>query len=50
LWETKSNNYNQHWKKVSIDGNTCRLEKRNAVGFSIDGKGGGEWSEYIFVE
>jgi len=37
LWVTNPNNFNQQWRKISITGNTFRLQKRNAPNFSIDG-------------
>lgn len=41
LWQCGTNNQNQHWRKVAITGDNYRLEKRNAPGFSIDGKASG---------
>ena len=32
-------NRNQNWRKRSVAGGHTRLEKRNALGFSIDGMG-----------
>ncbi|TLX78268.1 T9SS type A sorting domain-containing protein [Labilibacter sediminis] len=37
----KSDDQNQHWKKVHVENDFYRLEKRNASGFSIAGGPGG---------
>lgn len=49
LWVTNPNNFNQQWRKISITGNTFRLQKRNAPNFSIDGGRGGARAQNVYL-
>lgn len=49
LLNCDDNDFNQHWKKVSVGGDSYRLEKRNASGFSIDGSRGAENRQNIYL-
>ncbi|TDF39318.1 hypothetical protein EYS14_07285 [Alteromonadaceae bacterium M269] len=45
------NDQNQHWRKVKVFSGTeiYRLEKRNAPGFSIDGNGGADFRQELYL-
>jgi len=46
-----SDDYNQHWKKIKITSGTeiYRFQKRNASGYSIDGNGGADYQQSLYL-